>query len=171
MQAAARARTLKPNDYTNQNPSCASAAGGVISTANDLAIWIQALVGGKVFNADYQRQWLDSLQPEGQKYGYRIAQNYLGTEHDLFSRRRDARLQLKNQLRPNQQADAHPLDQSDYITRRPADRQYPLGESARSDLQSVTAVALFIAEKLSKAGWSWPALQRARADIKKPIEK
>lgn len=24
----------------------------------------QALVGGKVFNADYQRQWLDSLQSE-----------------------------------------------------------------------------------------------------------
>jgi D-alanyl-D-alanine carboxypeptidase len=80
MQAAAKAGTLKPNDYTNQNPSCASAAGGVISTANDLATWIQALVGGKVFNADYQRRWLDSLQPEvaskpeGQKYGYGIAQ-------------------------------------------------------------------------------------------------
>jgi|SRR6516162_1332751 len=37
------------------------------------------------------------------------------------------------------QADAHHLDQSDCITRRPADRQYPLGEGARSDLRGVTA--------------------------------
>jgi D-alanyl-D-alanine carboxypeptidase len=78
IQAAARAGTLKPNDYTSQNPSYASAAGGVISTANDLVTWMQALVGGKVFNADYQHQWLDSLQPEdpdkpkGQQYGYGI---------------------------------------------------------------------------------------------------
>ena len=69
-----------PNDYTGQNPSYATAAGGVISTANDLATWIQALVGGKVLNADYQRQWLDSVQPEdpskpdGQQYGYGITQ-------------------------------------------------------------------------------------------------
>jgi D-alanyl-D-alanine carboxypeptidase len=80
IQAAARAGTLKPNDYTNQNPSYASAAGGVISTANDLVTWMQALVGGRVFNADYQHQWFDSLQPEdpkkpdGQQYGYGIAQ-------------------------------------------------------------------------------------------------
>src|SRR5205823_3947062 len=76
IQAAARARTLRPNDYTGQNPSYASAAGGVIATGNDLVTWIQALVGGRVFNADYQRRWLDSLQPEdprkpnGQQYGY-----------------------------------------------------------------------------------------------------
>ena len=80
IQAAVKAGTLKPDDCTGQNSSYASAAGGVISTANDLAIWIKALVGGKVLNADYQRQWLDSLQPEdpgkpeGQKYGYGISQ-------------------------------------------------------------------------------------------------
>src|SRR6188472_1086277 len=39
VQAAARAGTLLPKDYTNLNHSFASAAGGVISTANDLAIW------------------------------------------------------------------------------------------------------------------------------------
>ena len=76
----ALAGTLKPDDCTGQNSSYASAAGGVISTANDLATWIQALVGGKVLNAGYQRQWLDSLEPEvpskpeGQKYGYGISQ-------------------------------------------------------------------------------------------------
>ena len=42
------------------------------------------LVGGKVFNADYQHQWLDSLQPEdpskphGQQYGYGISQLRFG---------------------------------------------------------------------------------------------
>jgi D-alanyl-D-alanine carboxypeptidase len=84
IQAAARAGTLKPNDDTNQNPSYASAAGGVISTAKDVVTWIQALVGGKVFNADYQHRWLDSLQPEdpskphGQQYGYGITQLQFG---------------------------------------------------------------------------------------------
>jgi D-alanyl-D-alanine carboxypeptidase len=84
IQAAAKAGTLKPNDYTTQNPSSASAAGGVLSTANDLVTWIQALVGGRVFSADYQRRWLDSLQPEdpskpqGQQYGYGIAQLRFG---------------------------------------------------------------------------------------------
>ena len=36
LQAAAKAGTLKPNDDTWQNPSYAFAAGGVISTADDL---------------------------------------------------------------------------------------------------------------------------------------
>jgi D-alanyl-D-alanine carboxypeptidase len=80
VQAAARAGTLLPNDYTGLNHSFATAAGGVISTANDLATWIQALVAGRVLNAAYQRRWLDSLQPEdpskpdGQQYGYGISQ-------------------------------------------------------------------------------------------------
>ena len=79
-QAAVKAGTLKPDDCTEQNSSYASAAGGVVSTAKDCATWIQVLVGGRVFNAEYQRRWLDSLQPEdpskpkGQKYGYGIAQ-------------------------------------------------------------------------------------------------
>ena len=84
VQVAARAGTLEPNDVTGQNPSYASAAGGVVSTANDLVTWIQALVGGRLFNADYQRRWLDSLRPEdpskpqGQQYGYGIAQIRFG---------------------------------------------------------------------------------------------
>ena len=79
-KAAARAGNLLPNDYTGVNHSFAAAAGGVISTANDLATWIRALVAGRVLNAEYQRRWLDSLKPEdpskpeGQKYGYGIAQ-------------------------------------------------------------------------------------------------
>ena len=79
LKAAGRAGTLRPIDYTRQNPSYAHAAGGVISTADDMATWMRALVSGKVFDADHQRQWLDSLQaedpdnPDGQKYGYGIS--------------------------------------------------------------------------------------------------
>lgn len=79
LQSAARAGTLKPNNYTAQNPSYAFAAGNIISTADDLAIWMHALVGGKIFDANYQRQWFDSLQledpsnPRAQKYGYGIS--------------------------------------------------------------------------------------------------
>jgi len=79
MQAAAQAGTLQPIDYTNQNSSYATAAGGAISTADNLATWMKALVAGKVFNADYHQQWLTSPQaedpdaPDGQKYGYGIS--------------------------------------------------------------------------------------------------
>jgi len=88
--AAARAGTLKPNDDTGQNPSYALTAGGVISTADDLATWMRALVGGKILDADYQRQWLDSPEPEdpskplGQKYGYGIAQMTFGPNRLYF---------------------------------------------------------------------------------------
>jgi D-alanyl-D-alanine carboxypeptidase len=90
LQAAAKAGTLKPNDDTGQNPSYAFAAGNVISTADDLAIWIRALVGGKLFDASHQRQWLDSLEAEdpskplGQKYGYGISQISFGPNRVYF---------------------------------------------------------------------------------------
>jgi CubicO group peptidase (beta-lactamase class C family) len=78
MQAAAKTGALRPTDYTHQNSSYAWAPGGVTSTANDLATWIRALVDGRVFNADFQRQWLDSplpadpAEPAGPQYGYGI---------------------------------------------------------------------------------------------------
>ena len=90
MQAAAQAGTLQPIDYTNQNSSYATAAGGAISTANDLATWMKALVSGKAFNADYHQQWLTSLQaedpdaPDGQKYGYGISYQRFGPNAAMF---------------------------------------------------------------------------------------
>lgn len=84
MQAAAKNGSLKPIDYTLLNPSYALAAGGVISTTHDLSIWVKALVSGKVFNPDYQRVWLDSLQaedkdkPNGQQYGYGVIKINVG---------------------------------------------------------------------------------------------
>jgi D-alanyl-D-alanine carboxypeptidase len=90
MQAAARAGTLQPIDYTHQNSSYATAAGGAISTADDLASWMQALVSGKVFNADFHQQWLTSLQaedpdaPDGQKYGYGISYQRFGPNAAMY---------------------------------------------------------------------------------------
>jgi D-alanyl-D-alanine carboxypeptidase len=89
-QAAARAGTLQPIDYTHQNSSYATAAGGAISTADDLATWMQALVSGKVFNADFHQQWLTSLQaedpdaPDGQKYGYGISYQRFGPNAAMY---------------------------------------------------------------------------------------
>jgi D-alanyl-D-alanine carboxypeptidase len=90
MEAAARAGTLQPVDYTKQNSSYATAAGGVISTADDLATWMRELVAGDVLNADYQQQWLDSLQiedpdnPDGQKYGYGIQYQRFGPNASMY---------------------------------------------------------------------------------------
>ena len=90
MQAAARGGTLQPVDYTNQNPSYATAAGGAISTANNLATWIRALVAGDVMNAEYHEEWLHSLQPEdpntpdGQEYGYGIAYQRFGPNASMY---------------------------------------------------------------------------------------
>jgi D-alanyl-D-alanine carboxypeptidase len=90
MQAAAAAGTLKPLDYTHQNSSYATAAGGAISTAEDLATWIKALVSGKVFDAGSQQLWLDSLQaedpntPDGQKYGYGISYQRFGPNAAMY---------------------------------------------------------------------------------------
>ncbi|WP_036436409.1 serine hydrolase [Mycobacterium sp. URHB0044] len=90
MQAAAEAGTLKPIDYTNQNSSYATAAGGGISTADDLATWMKALVSGNVFNVDFHQQWLASPQaedpaaPDGQKYGYGISYQRFGPNAAMF---------------------------------------------------------------------------------------
>ena len=122
LQAAAKAGTLKPNDDTGQNPSYALAAGGVISTADDLATWMRALVGGKVLDADYQRQWLDSPEPEDPSRPLRpeiwvwYRSDHLWAEQDVFSRRRDARLQLVHGLRSGQRCNADRLDQPDRVT-------------------------------------------------------
>jgi D-alanyl-D-alanine carboxypeptidase len=90
MVAAARAGTLAPVDYTHQNSSYATAAGGAISTADDLATWMQALVGGRVFGADLQRQWLDSPQPSdpsqpgATQYGLGIERQILAPTVPLY---------------------------------------------------------------------------------------
>lgn len=89
-KAAVRAGTLQPTDYTNVNHSFAGAAGGVVSTADDLATWIRALVTGRVLDGAYQRRWLESLKPidpskpGGQRYGYGISELSWGSNQMLF---------------------------------------------------------------------------------------
>jgi D-alanyl-D-alanine carboxypeptidase len=78
-QAAARAGTLTPGDQTEANPAWGWAAGAGISTANDLVAWVQALVGGKLLNADLQARRLASVlpidpsNPSSASYGWDIA--------------------------------------------------------------------------------------------------
>jgi len=82
--AAAHDGTWPPTDYTGVNHSFAFAAGGVVSTAHDLATWMDALVGGKVLEPEYQQLWAASPQvehpdhPAGQWYGYGITQQKVG---------------------------------------------------------------------------------------------
>ncbi|MGW4289716.1 serine hydrolase domain-containing protein [Streptomyces sp. NPDC004673] len=91
LEAAARSGKLQPLDYTHQNPSYATAAGGAISTADDLATWIKALVTGKVLDPAHQRQWLRSPQaedpsapPGGQSYGYGITHQRFGPDAAMY---------------------------------------------------------------------------------------
>ena len=79
MQKSAADGTLQPTDQTAMNPSWAWAAGSGISTAEDLAMWAEALGGGKVLDPALQKQRLDSPQPVkaddpgGALYGLGIA--------------------------------------------------------------------------------------------------
>jgi D-alanyl-D-alanine carboxypeptidase len=66
---------VKPTDFTGVNHSFATAAGGAISTADELETWIRALVRGRVLNRRYQRLWRRSPLPTGQgglDYGFGI---------------------------------------------------------------------------------------------------
>jgi D-alanyl-D-alanine carboxypeptidase len=120
LQDAAKAGTLKPNDDTWQNPSAYFAAGGIISTADDLATWIRALVGGKIFNADYQKQWMESPEPEdpsnpkGQKYGYGITLIAFGPNKVYFHGGEMPGYNLHG-LRSSQRCHADNMDQPDPI--------------------------------------------------------
>lgn len=90
VQEEAKAGTLAPKDFTDIDPSWAWAAGGAISTASDLATWIEGLVGGRLLDANWQRRWRDSLRPtdparpDGQQYGYGIAQARFGSVRLFF---------------------------------------------------------------------------------------
>lgn len=79
MQQAARDGTLAPIDYTRSNPSWGWAAGAGISTANDLATWVKALVSGELLDAGLQARRLASVSPmdpsnpNSASYGWALA--------------------------------------------------------------------------------------------------
>ncbi|WP_158545461.1 serine hydrolase domain-containing protein [Bremerella cremea] len=62
-QKAALAGKLLPNDVTFANPSWAWAAGGAISTADQLATYVEALVNGGLLDQAMQKERLASLKP------------------------------------------------------------------------------------------------------------
>jgi D-alanyl-D-alanine carboxypeptidase len=93
---------LRPVDYTQQNSSYATAAGGAISTADDLATWIRALVSGQVFDADVQKQWLaspqaeDPARPTAEVWLRNFVSAVRSARGDVLPRRGNARLQLSS---------------------------------------------------------------------------
>ncbi|MFF4101619.1 serine hydrolase domain-containing protein [Streptomyces sp. NPDC001903] len=90
MREAAQTGKLRPVDYTRQNPSYATAAGGAVSTADDLATWIRSLVRGEVLDPASQQRWLRSPQaedpaaPDGRTYGYGIARQRFGPNAAMY---------------------------------------------------------------------------------------
>lgn len=80
VQAAAKDGSLQPMDVTDVNPSWAGAAGAGISTAEDLAVYVKALVGGGLLGPEMQEQRLASIKPADPDdpasagYGYALAQ-------------------------------------------------------------------------------------------------
>ncbi|MEQ3552280.1 serine hydrolase domain-containing protein [Pseudonocardia nematodicida] len=62
-QRAAAAGTLRPNDVTGLNPSWAWAAGAAISTAEDLAVYAQALVDGRLLPPAVAAERTRSVRP------------------------------------------------------------------------------------------------------------
>jgi D-alanyl-D-alanine carboxypeptidase len=76
-RAEALAGTLLPGDYTDLNPSWGWAAGAGISTVEDLATYVEALVGGGLLSNELQQQRLDSVVPvdptNPQSAGYGLA--------------------------------------------------------------------------------------------------
>ncbi|WP_232497160.1 serine hydrolase domain-containing protein [Agromyces humatus] len=61
--AEARAGTLVPNDVTDINPSSGWAAAAGISTTDELARYVKALVGGDLLSEEMQQLRLDSVRP------------------------------------------------------------------------------------------------------------
>lgn len=78
--AAIAAGTVQPRNTTNDNPSWTWAAGQGISTANDLATWVQAMVKGDLLDEKTQKLRMDSVaptdpdDPASANYGYGLAQ-------------------------------------------------------------------------------------------------
>lgn len=81
--------TLKPLDFTDANPSWGWTAGGVISTPDELALYVEAMVGGGLLDAATQKMRLDSIIPvDPSPVGYgigiaRFAPNVYGHDGQL----------------------------------------------------------------------------------------
>lgn len=78
-QEAALSGEIEPKDVTDDNPSWGWTAGAAISTARDLATYVEAIVGGGLLSTELQAVRLDSLQPvdadnpQSAQYGLALA--------------------------------------------------------------------------------------------------
>lgn len=84
-RAAARAGTVAPTEATRQSPSWSWAAGGVVSTADDLMIWARALGQGALLGVAERDAWMTDMHPMdpargggGPQYGLAIEQARFG---------------------------------------------------------------------------------------------
>jgi len=74
-------------DFTSQNPYAIWAAGGVVSTIDDLLIWIDELIGGSLLNEQLQNQRLEikvpvAGAPDGVYYGLGISDIFGAVGHN-----------------------------------------------------------------------------------------
>ncbi len=67
-QAQVAAGTLVPDDVSEANPSWGWTAGSVISTPDDLVVWVDALVSGTLLDPATQRLRLHSIRSLGPDY-------------------------------------------------------------------------------------------------------
>ena len=125
MQAAATAGTLQPIDYTNQNSSYATAAGGAISTADDLATWMQSTGRGRRpqrrLPATLARQPADrgSRQSRWPEIRVRHPVSAFRAERlDVLPPGRNAGVQFVHGIRHRQRRDTRHLDEPDRVPRR-----------------------------------------------------
>jgi D-alanyl-D-alanine carboxypeptidase len=78
--AAALSGESEPSDVTDANPSWGWTAGAAISTAGDLATYVEAMIGGGLLSTELQAVRLDSIQPvdsnnpRSARYGLALAQ-------------------------------------------------------------------------------------------------
>jgi D-alanyl-D-alanine carboxypeptidase len=79
----------EPNDVTDDNPSWGWAAGGAISTLNDLIIWAKADATGALLSPEAQKERLSWVSPPpspGAQYGLAIAEfpgSFIGHDGQL----------------------------------------------------------------------------------------
>ncbi|MDR5701810.1 serine hydrolase domain-containing protein [Agromyces aerolatus] len=92
LMGAAEAGTFLPNDGTLDNPSWAWSAGAGISTAGDLADWVEALggKGGELLSPELQEARMNSFmatseEPGAARYGWNIGEfgQFLGHSGEL----------------------------------------------------------------------------------------
>lgn len=85
-QSAAQSGELRPGEVTEQSATWSWAAGGVVSTADDLMKWAAAMGDGRLLDSTMHRAWLDDLHSmdpahasDGPRYGLGIEQARFGT--------------------------------------------------------------------------------------------